>query len=73
MTIIAYSSLGRGLFSGRVKSDDPKSISAGMDRISIKGYGSSDNFERLRHCEQLAGKRGAVFHRLRWHGSINSS
>ena len=58
MPIVAYSSLGRGLFSGRVRSDNPKSISAGMDRVSIKGYGSPDNFERLRRCELLAVKKG---------------
>lgn len=57
MPVVAYSSLSRGLFSGRVSSDDPNSISTGMDSLSVKGYGSPDNIERLRRCELLSRKK----------------
>ena len=36
MPVIAYSSLGRGLFSGRVKSDDPGTIEKNMDEYATK-------------------------------------
>lgn len=57
MPMIAYSSLGRGLFSGRLKSDDLTGIDSVMDSAAQKGYCSEDNFERLRRCERLAAKK----------------
>ena len=57
MPVIAYSSLGRGLFSGRVKSSEPEKAGEVMDDVAIKGYASPDNFERLRRCEQLAEEK----------------
>lgn len=59
MPVIAYSSLGRGLFSGRVRSDDPKS-SKTMDANARKGYISPENLERLRRCEALAAAKGCT-------------
>ncbi len=58
MPVIAYSSLGRGLFSGRVKSGKPEAASEVMDEFAMKGYACPDNFERLRRCEEVAGKLG---------------
>lgn len=54
MPLIAYSSLGRGLFSGKVKSTDRDEISGLLDDVAVKGYVSDENFERLRRCEVLA-------------------
>ena len=54
--MIAYSSLGRGLFSGRVKSGETEKAAAVMDSFAMKGYADPDNFERLRRCEELARK-----------------
>lgn len=54
MPVIAYSSLGRGLFSGRVKGTEPEKASEILDDVAMKGYASPDNFERLRRCEILA-------------------
>ena len=56
MPVIAYSSLGRGLFSGKIKSSDMAHASDFLDSAAVKGYVSEDNFERLRRCEILAGK-----------------
>ncbi len=56
MPVIAYSSLGRGLFSGRVKSGETEKAAAVMDSFAMKGYADPDNFERLRRCEELARK-----------------
>ena len=57
MPVVAYSSLARGFFSGRVKGDEPEKASLYMDEISMKGYASPDNFERLRRCEKLAAEK----------------
>jgi aryl-alcohol dehydrogenase-like predicted oxidoreductase len=57
MPVVAYSSLGRGLFSGRVKGTEPENASKYMDEYAMKGYGYPENFERLRRCEELAAKK----------------
>lgn len=58
MPIAAYSSLGHGLFSGRVKSDETDRIHEVLDEFAVKGYVCEKNFERLRRCELLAKKKG---------------
>ncbi len=58
MPVIAYSSLGRGLFSGRVKGNDPEKAAGVLDDVAVKGYVSLDNLERLRRCEKLAKEKG---------------
>lgn len=60
MPVIAYSSLGRGLFSGRVKSDDPGTIEKNMDEYARRGYAYEENLERLRRCEELAATKGCT-------------
>lgn len=57
MPIIAYSSLGRGLFSGKLKSSECDHAADVLDMIAMQGYGCSENFERLRRCEELAAKK----------------
>ena len=56
--VFAYSSLGRGLFSSRLKSADAKHADQVLDVFAMKGYGCADNFERLARCEELAAKKG---------------
>ena len=56
--IVAYSSLARGLFSGKIKSSDYGRIRELVDEASMRSYVSEDNFERLRRCEELAEKKG---------------
>lgn len=58
MPVIAYSSLGRGLFSGRVKADSPETAYGVLDEAAMKGYAYPENFERLRRCEKLAAEKG---------------
>lgn len=60
MPVIAYSSLGRGLFSGRVKSNEIDKAGKMMDAFALKGYGYPENYERLRRCEVLASKKNAT-------------
>lgn len=57
MPVVAYSSLGRGMFSGKVKSSEPEKAYLGMDEFAIKGYNCPANFERLRRCEILAEEK----------------
>ncbi len=58
MPVIAYSGLGRGLFSGRVKSAQPERAGEVMDDFAMKGYACPENFERLRRCEEVAAQYG---------------
>ena len=58
MPVVAYSSLGRGLFSGNVKGTEVEKATEVMDEVAMRGYGCPENFERLRRCEELAEKYG---------------
>ena len=58
MAVIAYSSLGRGVMSGRVRSDDPEGAAAVLDSFARKGFLYPENLERLKRCEQLAKEKG---------------
>jgi len=58
MPVIAYSSLGRGFFSGRLKSWEKDRVEEILDKPAISGYAYTDNFERLRRCEELAEIKG---------------
>ncbi len=60
MPVIAYSSLGRGLFSGKIKASDKESAADFLDEFAMKGYFSDDNFERLRRCEEMALKKNCT-------------
>lgn len=60
MPVIAYSSLGRGMFTGKVKSYEPERISEFLDQISVDAYGGPDNFKRLARCEELAEKKNVT-------------
>lgn len=58
VTVLAYSSLARGFFSGAFRSDCPEDALKIMDEAGIKGYYCPRNIERLRRCEILAEKKG---------------
>lgn len=60
MPIVAYSSLGRGLFSGKLKSTQMDEAKRFLDAAARKGYLCPQNFERLRRCEELARKYGCT-------------
>lgn len=62
MPVVAYSSLGRGLFSGKLRAEDAMAGKAGdvLDPVAMKGYGYPENYERLRRCEKLAAEKGVT-------------
>ena len=58
MPVIAYSSLGRGFFSGRFRAGDEEGARRVLDSFGQKGYLYPENMERLRRAEQLAAEKG---------------
>lgn len=64
MPLLAYSSLGRGFFSGRVDATSVETAAAGLDEFAQKGYLCEANLERLRRAEQLAKKLGVPVARV---------
>lgn len=60
MPVIAYSSLGRGFFSGRFKSYDYDTARKVLDEYAIKGYLYEENMQRLRRAEELAAQYDTV-------------
>lgn len=58
MPVVAYSCLGHGFFSGKLKSKDQEYADQILDSAAMRGYGYPENFERLRRCEVLAEKKG---------------
>lgn len=71
--LLAYSSLGRGLFSGRVSSDKPEQAERVLDIYAQKGYCSTDNFERLRRVEILAQSKKCTVAQLALAWLLHSS
>lgn len=57
MPLVAYSSLGRGFFSGKFRSDNPEAARQILDPAAQKGYLYPENLERLRRAEQLAAEK----------------
>lgn len=60
MPVLAYSSLARGVLSGKISSGDIEKAPSVFDRITLKSYVSDYNFDRLRRCEIVASARGAA-------------
>lgn len=60
MPILAYSSLGRGLLSGKLKSTQVDHARRVLDAAAMKGYGCPDNYTRLARCEELAEQKGCT-------------
>jgi len=58
MPVFAYSSLGHGLFTGRIKSFQEELAAEFLDPAAVKGYCCHENFERLARVEILADKLG---------------
>lgn len=56
MTITPYSSLGRGLFSGRI---DRENYAAVADEVCRGAYCHEENFKRLDRARELAARKGA--------------
>jgi aryl-alcohol dehydrogenase-like predicted oxidoreductase len=58
MPVFSYSSIGRGFFSGRVKSSDPAGSKDVIDGVAQHAYAHPVNFKRLERAEVLAAQRG---------------
>lgn len=58
MPVIAYSSLGRGFFSGKFRAGDYEGARCHMDSFAQKGYLCEKNMLRLKRAEELANKYG---------------
>jgi aryl-alcohol dehydrogenase-like predicted oxidoreductase len=63
MPILAYSSLGRGFFSGKIKSSQIDRAKELLGPAAVE-YGYPENFERLRRVELLAEQKGATVSQL---------
>lgn len=59
MPVIAYSSLGRGFFSGKFRAFDEAGARSVLDSYAQKGYLYPENMRRLRNAEILAEKKNA--------------
>lgn len=57
IAVLAYSSLARGFFSGKVSSDKPERANDILDEFAVKGYCYPKNFEILRRTEILAKEK----------------
>lgn len=65
MPVFAYSSLGRGFFSGRIKSTDTKEqVASVLDRFAMKGFYSEDNLKRLGRVEAKAKEYGCTISQM---------
>ena len=58
MPVVAYSSLGRGFFSGKFRADDPEGAKRVLDIYAQKGYLYPENLQRLKRAEEMAEKKG---------------
>ena len=58
MPVVAYSSLGRGFFSGRFRAFDGEGARRVLDAFAQKGYLYEENMRRLRRAEELAEREG---------------
>ena len=68
LPVIAYSSLGRGFFSGKFRSDERARAREVLDAVARKAYDCEENYLRLRRAEELAGKKGCTVSEIamRW-------
>lgn len=58
MPLFCWASLCGGMFSGKLKSAEAGGVLKHFGFNTAWGYGSTDNYERLRRCELLASEKG---------------
>lgn len=61
MPIFAYSSLGSGFLSGKLKYSQISNINHILDDRVVYSYASDENFERLRRLEIVAQKKSCTY------------
>lgn len=64
VVVIAYSCLGRGLFSGKIESKHMIKLWKSLDYAGRKGYWSLENIKRLRVAENIAKETGRTVSQL---------
>lgn len=64
MPIFAYSSLGSGFLSGKLRYSQISNISSILDDRVVYSYASDENFERLRRLEIMAQKKSCTYSQL---------
>ncbi len=72
MPVFAYSCLGRGLFSGKIRSGTIKRDKEKIDQYAIQGYWCEENIQRLERVEVVAKKKGATVAQIAMAYVINS-
>lgn len=60
MPVLAYSSMARGLFSGRITRELFEKSPESIDPVCLKAYCGPENFIRLERCEELAKEKGCT-------------
>ncbi len=60
MPIFAYSSLGHGIFSGKLRSKDWERAEGILNRDAMFGYHADINYGRLTRAEELAAQKGCT-------------
>jgi aryl-alcohol dehydrogenase-like predicted oxidoreductase len=58
MPLLAYSSLGRGFFSGAFKSSDRAGAEKALDEFARRGFLYDANLKRLARAEEIAARHG---------------
>ena len=58
MAVFAYSSLGRGFFSGRITEANFETVKHTLDAACLRAYCHECNFRRLARAEELAREKG---------------
>ena len=60
MPLLAYSSLGRGFFSGAFQSSDVEGAKKVLDDVAQRGYLCDANLKRLARAEEIAAAHGVA-------------
>ena len=60
MPVLAYSSMARGLFSGRITRELLKNDPDQIDMFCRIGYCYEENFVRLDRCQEIAQEKGCT-------------
>lgn len=64
MPALAFTPLGRGMFTGLVKSSAPENAKNILAPLTIEGFYCEDNIERLSRAEKLAEKKNCTVPQL---------
>lgn len=72
MPVFAYSCLGRGMFSGKVRSNGIDKGKTNIDCYAIEGYWCDENILRLQKVEVLAERKKATIAQIAMSYVINS-